>query len=56
MLFAIIRDSFLAQALVLVLFRYTATLGREEEGSDLFLQSEPFQNFQKFFQELTWSQ
>ena len=26
------------------------------EGPDLFLQSEPFQNFQKFFQRMTWSQ
>ena len=32
-----------------------ATLSRGKEP-DLFLQSGPLQNFQKFFQELTWSQ
>ena len=46
---------FLAQASVLLLFRYAATLSKGE-GPDLFLQSEPFQSFQNFFQELTWSQ
>ena len=50
-----IRDSVLAQASVLLLFQYAATLSRGK-GSDLFLQSGPFQNFHKFFQELTWSQ
>ena len=45
MLFASIWDSFLAQALVLLLFQNTATLSRGE-GPDLFLQNEPFQNFQ----------
>ena len=33
----------------------TATLSREKE-SDFFLKSRSFQNFQNFFQELTWSQ
>ena len=51
MLFASIWDSFLAQASVLLLCHYTVTLSRGE-GPDLFLQSGPFQNFQKFFQEL----
>ena len=55
MLFASIRDRFLAQASVLLLFQYAATLSRWK-GSDLFLQSGPFKNFHKFFQELTWSQ
>ena len=55
MLFASIWDSFLAQASVLLLCHYTVTLSRGE-GPDLFLQSGPFQNFQKFFQELTSSQ
>ena len=32
-----------------------ASLSRGE-GPELFLQSGPFQNFHKFFQELTWSQ
>ena len=40
-------DSFLAQALVLLLIQYTATWSRGE-GPELFLQSEPFQNFQNF--------
>ena len=39
----------------LLLFQYAATLSRRK-GPDLFLQSGPFQNFLKFFQELTWSQ
>ena len=47
--------SFLVQALVFLLFQYVATLSIAE-GPDLFRQSEPFQNFQKFFQELAWSQ
>ena len=55
MLFASIWGSFLAQASVLLLFQYAATLIRGE-GSDLFLQSGPFQNFQNFLQELTWYQ
>ena len=42
MLFASIRDSFLAQALVLLLFQYPATLSGGN-GPDLFLQSGPFQ-------------
>ena len=54
MLFTSIWGSFLAQASVLLLCRYIAAL-RRGEGLDLFLQSEPFQNFQKFFQEWTWS-
>ena len=53
MLFASIWDSFLVEASVLVLCQYAATLTRGE-GADLFLQSGPFQNFQKIFQELTW--
>ena len=55
MLFASIWDSFLAQALVLLLFQYAVTLSTGR-GPDLFLQSKPFQNFHEFFQELTWSQ
>ena len=55
MLFASIWDSFLAQASELLLFQYAATLSRGE-GPDLFLQTGPFQNFHKFFQELTWYQ
>ena len=46
---------FLDTSLVSLLCQYTATLSRGE-GPDLFLQSGPFQNFHKFFQELTWSQ
>ena len=58
MLFASIWDSFLAQASVSLLYQYAqyaATLSTGE-GTDLFLQSGPFQNSQEFFQELTWSQ
>ena len=55
MLFVSIWNSFLVQALVLLLFQYPATLSMGE-GPDLFLQSGPFQNFHKFFQVLTWSQ
>ena len=55
MLFASIRGSLLAQASVLLLLQYAATLSRGER-SDLFLQSGSFQNFNKFFQALTWSQ
>ena len=55
MFFASIWDSFLAQASVLLLCQYTTTLSREQ-GPDLFLQRGPFQNFHKFFQELSWSQ
>ena len=54
-LFASIWGSFLAQASVLLLCQYTTKLSRGERP-DLFLQSGPFQNFQKFFQELSWSQ
>ena len=50
-----IWDRFLAQASELLLFQYAATLSRRK-GPDLFLQSGPFQNFHKFFLELTWSQ
>ena len=39
----------------LLLCQYTAILSRGE-GPNLFLQGGPFQNFQKFFQELSWSQ
>ena len=52
MLFTSICDSLLTEASVLLLFQYAATLSRGE-GSDLFLQSGPFENFHKFFQELT---
>ena len=45
MLLASIWDSFLAQALVLLLCQYTVTLSRRE-GLNLFLQSGSFQNFQ----------
>ena len=55
MLFASIRGSLLAQASVSLLLQYAATLSRGER-SDLFLQSGSFQNFNKFFQALTWSQ
>ena len=55
MLFTSIRGSLLAQASVLLLLQYAATLSRGER-SDLFLQSGSFQNFNKFFQALTWSQ
>ena len=55
MLFASIRGSLLAQASVLLLLQYAATLSRGER-SDLFLQSGSFQNFNKFSQALTWSQ
>ena len=55
MLFASIRESFLAQASVLLLCQYAATLSRGK-GPDLLLENEPFQNFQKIFQELTSSQ
>ena len=55
MLLASIWDSFLAQASVLLLCQYPAALSRRK-GPDLFLQSGPFQNFCKFFQESTWSQ
>ena len=55
LLFASIWDSLLAQASVLQFFEYAATLSKKE-GPDLFLQSEPSQNFYEFFQELTWSQ
>ena len=51
-LFASIWDSFLVQALVLLLFQYLATSSRGK-GPDLILQSRPFQNFHKSFQELT---
>ena len=54
MLFASIWDSFLAQASVLPLYQYAVALSKGE-GPDVFLQSGPFQNFQKFFQELNWS-
>ena len=52
MLFASIWDSFLAQASVLLLFQYAATLCRQKRP-DLFVQSGSFQNLHKFFQELT---
>ena len=55
MLFASISYNFLGQASVLLLYQYAPTLSRVK-GPDLFLQSGPFQNFHKFFQELTWSQ
>ena len=55
MLFASIWDSFLAQASVMLYFQYAATLSRGE-GPHLFLQSGWYQNFRKFFQELTSSQ
>ena len=55
MLFASIWDRFLAQASVLLLCQYAAIFGRGE-GADIFLQSGQFQNSQKFFRELTWSQ
>ena len=48
MFFANIWDSFLAQAAALLLSQYGTTLSKEQ-GPDLFLQSGPFQNFQKFF-------
>ena len=54
MLFASIGDNLLAQASVLLLFKHAATLIRRE-GPDLYLQTGPFQNFRKCFQELTWS-
>ena len=44
MLFASVWESFLAQASLLLLFQYVATLSRRK-GSDLFLQSGPSQNF-----------
>ena len=47
--------SLLAQASVLLLCQYAAILSRGK-GPDSFLQSGPFQNSHKFFQELTWSQ
>ena len=52
MLSASVWDIFLAQASVLLLCQYTATLSRGE-GPDLFLQSGPVQNSQKFFQEFS---
>ena len=55
MLFESIWDSFLAQASVLLLCQYNAILSWGEEP-DSFLQSGTFQKFQKFFQELSWSQ
>ena len=54
MLFSSIWDSSLAQASVLLLFQYSATLSRGK-GPDLFLQIGPTQDFHKFFHELTWS-
>ena len=47
MLFASIWGSFLAQVSVLLLFQNAATL-RIGEETDLFLKSEPIQNFQNF--------
>ena len=44
----------MAQATVLQLCQYTATLSWRK-GPDLFVQGGTFQNFQKFFQELSWS-
>ena len=55
MMFASIWGSFLTQASVLLLFQYAASLSRGE-GPELFLQSEPFQNFKNFFQELHFSE
>ena len=55
MLFASIWYSFLAQASVLLSYQYTVTLSRRK-WPDLFLESGPFQNFQKFFQDVNWSQ
>ena len=55
MFLASIWDRFLAQASVLLLFRYAAALSRRKEP-DLFLQNGSFQNFHKFFQSLTWYQ
>ena len=54
-LFASIWDCFLAQALVLLLCQYTATMSGVDRPN-LFLQGGPFRNFQKFFQELNWFQ
>ena len=54
MFFASIWDSVLAQASMLLLCQYVATLSRGR-GSDLYLQSRPFYNFHKSFQELTWT-
>ena len=48
-LFLNIWNSFLAQASVLLPLQNAETLSREE-GPDLFLKSEPFQNFSKLFQ------
>ena len=55
MLFASVWDSLLEQASLFVPYQYAATLSREEPA-DLFLQSGTFRNFQKLFQEVTWSQ
>ena len=54
-LFASIWHSFLTQASVLLLCQYPASSSRVE-GPELFLQSEQFQSFKNFFQELHFSE
>ena len=53
MLFASIWDSFLAQALVLLLYTATLSIGKEPV---LFLQGGLIENFQRFLQEMSWFQ